>query len=229
MPDLRQRLIEAVKKSGLTQLQVAAAAGMSQPQLNHYLRGRREPSMGVIRRLAKALGVGVRWLAEGVDDPAAVAAPEIRMITPERGGRIDPGAYYPLPIVSGEVAAGSPSVVQEAEVEDWVPSIYHPDWCPHPADTVCVRVRGDSMAPTIPDGGLVAIDLKQRESRELQNKIVALRIDDGVAIKRLVATGRGDWICRPDNPASTELFVLSDDDIVDAIVGKVVWWWSKAN
>ncbi|MDP8224347.1 MAG: S24 family peptidase [Candidatus Lernaella stagnicola] len=160
-----------------------------------------------------------------------VALPEIKLVTPTRtrGERLDPTTFYPLPVISGEAAAGTPAEVCEAEVEDWVPSIYNSEWCPHPESTVCVRVRGDSMTPTIQDGGLVAIDMRQRLPQKLRDKIVALRHDGGVTIKRLVLTDRREWIGRPDNAASSELFVFSDEEIVDAIVGKVVWWWSKAN
>jgi phage repressor protein C with HTH and peptisase S24 domain len=57
--------------------------------------------------------------------------------------------------------------------------------------------------------------------------VVALRRDGGATVKRLVRLGDGRYVARPDNPDSAELYVYGADEIADAVVGKVVWWWGK--
>jgi len=157
--------------------------------------------------------------------------PDLRLVDPKnswfKGQKYEPGVYYPLPLISGAVAAGSPRVISEDEVDDWIPVIYNRQWCPHPEKTVCVRIAGDSMEPTIPDGGLAAIDMDQKDPANLQKKIVALRKDGGVTIKRLFLSENHYWIGRPDNLQSDEIFTFPDEEIAECIIGKVVFWWGR--
>jgi len=60
------------------------------------------------------------------------------------------------------------------------------DWCPNPAYTSCLRVRGDSMSPMIQDGYVVAVDSSQIDMNSLDGKIViAWHKDQGLTISRL--------------------------------------------
>lgn len=157
--------------------------------------------------------------------------PEVKIVDPGRAWKsemkADPSMYFPLPLVAGDVAAGSPRELSEDEIEDWIPSIYHKEWCPHPEQTVCVRVSGDSMEPTIKDKGLVAIDQAQNDPAQLVRKVVAVRADGGVTVKRLFFSEHtGVWIARPDNIDSDEIYTFADADIRDAVIGKIVWIWT---
>jgi SOS-response transcriptional repressor LexA len=49
------------------------------------------------------------------------------------------------------------------------------DWCPNPATTSCLRVRGDSMSPLIQDGCILAVDSSQNDQTQLNGKIVIAR------------------------------------------------------
>src|SRR5579859_2045854 len=60
------------------------------------------------------------------------------------------------------------------------------DWCPNPAYTSCLRVRGNSMAPMIQDGYVVAVDSSQIDMNSQDGKIViAWHKDVGLTISRL--------------------------------------------
>jgi len=61
MPDqtLGQRLVRLRKDADLTQAALAALVGVSQVQISLIESGQREPSVGVLRKLAKALGVSL--------------------------------------------------------------------------------------------------------------------------------------------------------------------------
>jgi transcriptional regulator with XRE-family HTH domain len=45
-----------------TASELAGRTGMSNSQLSNYLRGKTEPTLGVLDRLAQALGVAPAWL-----------------------------------------------------------------------------------------------------------------------------------------------------------------------
>jgi transcriptional regulator with XRE-family HTH domain len=61
-PAWANRLLAARRRSGLTQAQLAAAAGLSQSTIADYEVGRSEPSLNSMARLAKALQVDVEFL-----------------------------------------------------------------------------------------------------------------------------------------------------------------------
>ena len=76
--DVACRLIGEIRsRGGLTQAELARAAGMTRSVVNAYERGRRQPSVDALARLAGAAGMRLR-LAR--DTPLTV--------DPERAGRI---------------------------------------------------------------------------------------------------------------------------------------------
>lgn len=204
--------------------------------LEQFLENRVRVSRVFTLALEYALGIARDWIELGIGDMFVNdARAEVRIVAPgtsmtDRQVR-ELGAYYPVPIVAGRVAAGAGGRVLENDIEDYVPSPWNPEWCPHPTRTICVRVAGDSMEPGLPDGGLVAVDFAQRDPERLDGQIVALRTPDGDAtIKRLRRhDAQNMWIAVPDNPRSQNTFVFSNDEIADAVIGKVVWvWWKQA-
>ncbi len=68
-------LIQARKRAGITQAEMARRAGTSQPVISAYERGRRDPSIETLRRLVQATGaqleLGVGPWAESGLPPAA--------------------------------------------------------------------------------------------------------------------------------------------------------------
>lgn len=64
-----KRLNQFVKEMGWSQEAFAARAGISQGSAWLYLHGKREPSLEIIDRIAKAVGVPVRVFFEDVDMP----------------------------------------------------------------------------------------------------------------------------------------------------------------
>jgi SOS-response transcriptional repressor LexA len=100
------------------------------------------------------------------------------------------------------------------------------DWCPNPSYTSCLRVRGNSMAPLIQNGYVVAVDSSQIDLNGLDGKIViAWHKDVGLTISRFR---------RYDH---TEVLVSENTEYgsitINAkhpwkIVATVLWWVGKA-
>lgn len=219
----------------MTGEEFAQRLGVKKGYISNLETGSRNPSDLLLQAAESSLRISRRWLESGVGE-MLVPRPEPRTVTLLAPGSAvtdrqvrELGAYYPIPIVAGRVAAGAGGAVIEDEIEDYVPSPWHADWCPHPTKTICVRVWGDSMEPTVPDGGLVAIDLAQTNPKHLAGFIAALRTpDDDVTIKRVMHNAKQHlWIGAPDNPKSPDVFSFKDAEIEDAIVGAVVWWWGR--
>jgi len=58
-------------------------------------------------------------------------------------------------------------------------------WCPHPEQTISLRVKGNSMSPLILDGYIIAVDTSIVSHDELLSQIVVARNDE----KRLLSPG----------------------------------------
>ena len=171
-------LADRRKLLGYTQKEIAAAIGVSEGTVSRWESG----EIANMRR----------------DRIAAYAkilqtTPEFIM-TGDTGESTTPPGFEPLPQLEkvprvGRIACGDPILAEEnIETYDSVPSSWHATFT-----LLCV---GDSMAPRIQDGDLVAI----RKQSEVENgEIAAVRIDDEATLKRVFLFG--DHIeLRADNP-----------------------------
>lgn len=100
------------------------------------------------------------------------------------------------------------------------------DWCPNPASTVCLRVKGDSMSPLILDGYIVAVDTSARESDDLVGQIViAWHREKGLLVSRLIRFEHMDALVS-DRREYEAVSITAGSEW--RIVGRVLWWTGKA-
>ena len=66
-------------------------------------------------------------------------------------------------------------------------------WCPNPASTISVLVKGSSMSPLILDGYIIAVDTSDTAHDDLIGKIVAAwNREKGLLVSRLIRFGHTD-------------------------------------
>lgn len=231
-PEAGLRLKKWRELRGLSQGKLAEALGVGQASLSRIEAGKGPISGEVIYNFACTFqDVDIREILCGVQSTAdAIAiAHQVRPIIraaadslddlPQQGMSDD---YLAVPLVAGKVAAGPGGVVWE-QVDSLV-------WVYRPAlgrrhRLIAVRVGGDSMQPTVPDGAIVIIDLDQWQPNGGRRHIWALRTKDGeTQIKRL-------------HRMDTSLIVISDNfsnyppepawtaDLNQLVIGKVIWMW----
>ena len=95
-------------------------------------------------------------------------------------------------------------------------------WCPHPADTTCLRVRGASMAPLINDGDIVAVDRSDTNPVDLSGKIVVTwQRENGLTLSRFLLVN-GVQLLESEN-RDYEAVKLGKNRGW-RIIGKVLWW-----
>jgi hypothetical protein len=100
-------------------------------------------------------------------------------------------------------------------------------WCPHPGETMCLRVKGNSMAPLIHDGYIVAVDAFLKDRAKLaDNIVIAWNKDVGLTISRLKAFDGVDVLV-PENREYQS--VTMGRDQTWRILGKVLWWIGRAS
>jgi phage repressor protein C with HTH and peptisase S24 domain len=90
-----------------------------------------------------------------------------------------------------------------------------------PSDLSIIRVRGDSMFPTLADGDDIMVD-RSVQGTKVQDGIYVLRRDDTLTVKRIAAhPGSRKLTISSDNPAYPT-WPECDPAEVD-VVGRVVW------
>jgi len=190
-------------------------SGVPTRTLERYIKGA-EIKIGRLIAIARASKMDVGWLATGIDGPTGIvvrAAPERR--------------YVEIPLLDVRVAAGEGLLVDRERVvgtrafdRAWLEG----DLRMSPQDLRLVVVYGDSMWPTLADGDMVMVNMK--ETRLWRDDIYVLREDDAVMVKRLQRLPVGGFKVISDNPAYPAVTVLpaQAEDQKMAIVGRVVWW-----
>ena len=97
-------------------------------------------------------------------------------------------------------------------------------WCPNPAYTSLLRVKGHSMAPLIRQGDLVAVDSFQTERSDLYGKIIVAGSDQtGLCVSRLRRYESIDLLEAEDRKYDSVVLTKANRW---RIVGKVLWWIS---
>ena len=116
-------------------------------------------------------------------------------------------------------------VLRDAPVDSMIAA--PKDWCPRPATTSCLRVKGDSMAPTICDGYIVAVDSSQTDRDDLDGKIViAWEKNTGLTVSRFKRYGDTETL-QAENPQYKSV-TLGQTKERWMIVATVLWWVGKA-
>jgi len=152
----------------------------------------------IIEKLANVLEVSPSYLM-GLDDIKDV-----------------PQGFQPVPSMKkiprvGRIACGTPIIAEEnVEEYDSVPEHWKADFT-----LICV---GDSMAPKIQDGDLVAI--KQQETVE-NGQIAAVLIDNEATLKR-VYVYPDKLILRPENPNYEPIVIMNGESSNIRIEGRAV-------
>jgi repressor LexA len=186
-------------------------------------RLRRQGYPPTVRELAQHLGVSIGTVQahlralerKGALKRRPFQARGLYLTAPEErsGGE----AVRNIPIV-GPVAAGTPLLAVE-NIEGVIP--VHTDWAKG-EELFCVRVKGESMMPTLWDGDYLLI----RRQAAVENDAIAVALTEGeVVVKRVVRTGH-HLTLKPDNDAFPTRTVNLKQQTVQ-ILGKAVGVYRK--
>lgn len=207
MANFSDRIKVLRTERGITQEQLAAMLKVSRSTIGMYESGKREPDFEMSEAIADIFNVDMDYLTGRSD---------IQRRHPITPSTFIPPGFSPLPDMDtlprvGRIACGEP-ILAEQNIEDYdsVPSNWRATFT-----LICV---GDSMAPRIQDGDLVAI----RQQREVENgEIAAVRIGDEATLKRVYF--HDDYIeLRPENPAYSSIIRRREEMNDVSIEGRAV-------
>lgn len=190
---------------GLSQAAVARELGISRQTYNNYELGKRQADYEMLLKLAEFFCTTVEQLL-AVDTPtpsepsniSAVYEDHIRMVP-----------------VFESVSAGFGALAEDKVVE-YIPLRIVSDY--EAAETICIRVQGDSMFPKIENGDIIQVH-KQESVDSGDIAVVLLDGDEGL-VKKVVYGS--DWIelhsINPMYPVQR----FEDEDVMRLrVVGKV--------
>jgi SOS-response transcriptional repressor LexA/DNA-binding XRE family transcriptional regulator len=242
------KAIRALRASlALNQSDFGSRIGFSAMAVSRWERGAQEPpSHGYIAlgNLALDSSCWFFWERAGLRSenvlrvlPATerkavkVAIEDFEIVTAGVGSKRPEDKFQLVAIPLLNVAAGSQReqgdkrhLIDDAPIESMLAA--PKDWCPNPAFTSCLRVRGNSMAPLILDGYVVAVDSSRIDLTSLDGKIViAWHKDLGLTICRFRRYNSTE-VLASENPEYGSLTIGPKQPW--KIVGTVLWWVGKA-
>ena len=192
-------------------LSFSKKCGISDSLLRKYLRGSL-PGLDNLLKIADTAGVSVEWLATG--EGPKVKEEKFTQINKRKG------EYFFLRTLDWDNSANSPFLVEDKTIKPQYAfrKARLDKMCKSPVRAFLMKVKGNSMHPTISDGDIVLIDSLGKNI--ISGKIFLILIDFAVIIKRLEPLPCGKVRIISDNPKYTEY----ETDVSDIdILGQVVW------
>lgn len=162
------------EKNGTTPVTVAKALNVTPGTLSNWNRGS-VPRWGTLYKIAEYFGVSIKLLLGGAaEDEGHPDEPPQKLI------KMDTGDVRMIPIFES-VSAGFGTLAVN-EIVDYIP-LYIPNKVESDA-TICIKVRGDSMAPKIENGDIIQVH-KQDSVDSGSIAVVLLDGDEGL-VKKVV-------------------------------------------
>ena len=182
--------------------ELARRCGVPSATLRAYARGI-NPTLDKVAKIALVTGVDLNWLILGRRNRLE----EEFVLVPRIDVRLGAGGEVELFDISEEKEL-------YAFRKDWLLSKGNPK------NMRLMTVMGESMEPTLSDGDLVLVDLSRKDlTRE---GIFAVRIYDGLAVKRLQRAGKARVRVISDNPHYPPEERSLDNGEFE-IIGRVIW------
>lgn len=240
---LTDRLKSVIQNSGLSLAVFAGKTQVSKNTLVNYRDGTTSPSAEFLGRVCEEFSVNPGWLLMG--EGPAYRPPEADRGS---GGEREPAVmvigahgaeeeYAMVPLLESRVTCGPQGEILYEEIAEYYP--FKRWWLARlvgkspdrMSSLLLIRVRGDSMSPTINQNEMALVDTSENERLEvLTGRIYLVTLPDGaVALKRLVLSHDGQQsrlACLSDNTADYRPFefVLDPEKTLKRyILGRVRW------
>lgn len=225
--DILREIDLALARLGMSARAASIRAGSSPETIRDMRRGH-IPSVSRLRALCDALGlefyVGRPRRPQAGDGPGLTAVPlaalertaqDLARLAADAGGNPVPDDLRPVLAGRGAAAVGALAAAGGAEAGRGGARFRH-DWLERlgidAAQCAMIRVQGDAMEPTLPEGSLVLVDRTRTEWRP--PGIFALRTGDGPVFRRAVRPDgerrlmAGDRTGRPAVPLPPDAEIL---------------------
>lgn len=196
------RIRKVRKNLNLSQEEFAKKIGISQGHLSKIERGEQLPDKPLIMSIAYSFGINDSWLLTGEGEMFRKKKDSVEFVP-----------AVAVPIISAQVPAGFPVMPPEDDyIEDY---LYIPGV---PKNSYAVKVRGNSMYPTIKDGEYVifvpCVELKNGD-------VVIVRNEWNEVMLKRYRVKDGEVFLTSDNPEYPTVKPNGDYKIIGRVIKKV--------
>jgi|GEM_PF-4670710 len=160
-PEFIVRIEKLLHDKNMTKNELIRQAGLNSNVFSDWKHQASYPNSHTVLRISKILDTSVEFLLEGKDNRVVVIG----------GSGSESGTF--VPVLSDELFPPRKAAL-------WIPA---PEWLESTSGSkVCVRVSGDYMEPTIPNGSVV---ICSETSAVTANGLYAVSLGGQVSVKRL--------------------------------------------
>jgi phage repressor protein C with HTH and peptisase S24 domain len=213
-----ERLRDAIKLVGSAR-DAARLSGLPYGTLQGYIRGG-ELKLSNAASLARATGVRLEWLANGLGPMLADQSGEVATIS----AAATPPGHVLLPLLEARAAAGNHGGLRIDHLVDFIAfseSFLKQTLRRSPQNLALLTASGDSMDPTIRDGDLLLVDTSAR--RIEGSFIYVLAIGGALLVKRIDLRRDGSVVLKSDNPKYAAEDVPAAETPTLEVLGQVIW------
>ena len=220
--EFKVRLSYAVKKTNLTNAEIARRADISPQLLNNWLKKEDQdnlPAANLLTKLAEVLDVNPMWLISGI---GLITKSNV---TPLDNANKPSDDFVQIPEYNVVCGAGDCYEPTYEEISDIAPTIYRRDFFKRHGINYrqCKRlkVKGHSMEPLIMDGDCILVDCSP-VARIDNGAVYALIYDDSLKVKRLIKDFN-QLIIKSDNKDYPDITIPTEEANQKIfIVGRVI-------
>lgn len=148
--EIRERIRQLIALLGVSQSRFANFLGISAANMSKHLSGKLPVTHGLINRICLDYGIARQWLLKGEDMPFAKSEGDNLH---ETEGKL---TKQGIPVYDIDVTAGFGSL-ERCFTEDSITGYMSLPFLNNSDNERIVRVSGNSMEPSIPDGSYIAI------------------------------------------------------------------------
>jgi transcriptional regulator with XRE-family HTH domain len=247
VPEWARKILAFRQARKLTQGELAKQLSTSAMAVSRWERGETEPPAKAYLRLGHLAGDPLCWFFWG---RAGLSTADLMRILPIAGRRlrqpeiaevhivhagaarvrhVKPTHFVAIPILPASAATPGEDAEEVADLDQLKPEALWAapaEWCPNPAKTVSLRVKGNSMSPLILDGYIIAVDTSELPRDELLGQIVVAwnTEEKRLLVSRFIRFDHTDALV-PDQREHQAVLLSVQSHW--RIVGRVLWWTGK--
>lgn len=194
---------------------VKERSGLALGTINNAQSGTNLPGTETLIKLAAATGRSIDWLLTGAE---LGGLPTVSVSASE---------FVLVPVLPEAVSAGSPAATEGNDLDVEKHVAFRGEWMRqvgvNPKRAHVLRVKGDSMEPTLSDGDVILVDTSDTDPAG--GGMFVIGTIDGAQVKRLMRRTDGSLLIISDNREIYPPEVLARAD-ADAfrIIGRVRWY-----
>lgn len=209
--DIKDRIKQLRTSHGMSQQDLADKLGVTNVAVSQWERGVKQPKMEMRQALCDLFNVNIEYLNGNWDKISRLVTEKEAILIDKSRNKSALGSSR-IPVYSA-AGAGKPQLASDD-------ILFYTDYEGDPDDILGVQIKGDSMAPTIPDNSLVIVNCDAPiESGDIV--VVQVNSDHEALCKRIKKYENGLSLIS-DNPAYPPIYYTAQQvqDIPVRFVGK---------